>query len=269
MGSRFILAAVVVFLIVLTIFTFWALSPITGMQQEQQEPGGQQDQPGEQEDGGGFSIPIIIQGSVTIEDQPDSQQRINEARDEAYRLANFRFQVGTFALIAIAAFLSLGAFLNTKKEAKTAEEQLALARRPKLIVRNIVIPKLVDMVEMYVKPTPKKTPAHLLTINYFTVSNIGGSEATITTINCALYSTDFKRLPMRRPYDERSYEGEYAHHFRPGQSIKIPINKRALVGDDYWGKPAHGQEMYFMGMIRYVDQQGIVRETAFCRHWDL
>jgi hypothetical protein len=154
-----------------------------------------------------------------------------------------------------------------KESADAARDSIILTHRPRLIVRRIVLNTGTQI------PTVGVPDAHTWTIGYAIV-NQGGTRATI--LRQAFHFTEFKdEIPFRLDYDMEDLPQPII--VEPGQEIEdfIPIDNRLTTlfrmigtrGDNFSHQAiAH---TYFWGRIQYSDGNGIVRNVAVFRHYNL
>jgi hypothetical protein len=113
--------------------------------------------------------------------------------------------------------------------ARTAASEFALSHRPKLIIRNVVLP-IGNTLE--------------LADGSFAVANIGDLPAEITNAHCEILIA--KDLPMRRPYEEN-----HIGNIPTAAHVVNPFN------------------VYAVGYVRYVDKRHQnPRRTVFARIYD-
>lgn len=97
----------------------------------------------------------------------------------------------------------------------------------------------------------------------FDIVNIGGSAATITDSSW--------KIVVRNP---KLLSTPYYHAGKPvrpaGKVIDLTDSERVTVDDDFVSRTIEGkyQHLVIYGYIRYADQYGARRTTAFGRYWD-
>jgi hypothetical protein len=155
------------------------------------------------------------------------------------------------------------AFAETRKATNLTREALILTQRPKLIVRNIVIPELERM-----KPdTPNELLDYLLRGRFY-VANVGGIMAEIREVHSQLYIVDNAALPMECPYESVAGSAMKNTWISPGTALPILMDQITLTVSDF-AKIVHRlTSVYIMGFVLYSDDLGNVRQTAFCRRFN-
>jgi hypothetical protein len=138
----------------------------------------------------------------------------------------------------------------------TMKRSLTLARRPRIMVRNVVVGDL-DQVLM------KGTPASGTLQCY----NSGGSAASVIGMEVALSILD--KLPMASFHDAAERNNREAVRLPAGvyATMSFPVN----VADSYsLYKDVRQRKagVYVIGSVSYRDEIGIQRETRFCRKYD-
>jgi hypothetical protein len=147
-----------------------------------------------------------------------------------------------------------------KISAETARDEFAISRRPRLIVRHVVLPLEYETVLE----------------GHFDVANIGELPAQIVNAHCEVFMG--KTLPMRRPYDDNLIGNIKADFLtiHPGTEQRFIIPDRVtLDGAEY--KDVHNaieighrikENVYILGYVRYIDKQQRFRRTVFARVFD-
>ena len=205
---------------------------------------------------------------------PKEQQPTDEIFIGAYVLC-----IGTFtdrhgggitalATIIIAAFTVI-LWVTSYRQWSVSNRTLLLQFRPKLIVRNVVVKRLVN--EMPPKPLFQQ---NMPVIGHFYISNIGGTPAMIIEVGCWVECS--KRLPMRRPYEGKDANTvPYLKVLGPSESTPCDFdsvsdkgkvmdsNATMILGGDF------GWALYVMGWVQYTDKSNARHRTAFCRKYDI
>jgi hypothetical protein len=146
------------------------------------------------------------------------------------------------------------------RQTKATEELLRLTHRPKVVVRNIVIPELTKLN----RRTPMNEFTQKLT-GYYTVANTGGIAATINHVIEGTWCE--KGLPMERP--DRKQPGRKVNiALAPGESKEVDFLSITLSERDATALIFGDSSAYFLVRIRYADEKGFVRETSACRKFD-
>jgi hypothetical protein len=154
-----------------------------------------------------------------------------------------------------------------QRAAIVAERTLVLTQRPKLIVRNVVVARLVPASQV---PTFVFLDGHLVTGQLYVV-NVGGSDATIVDMGCWVEWTD-QPLSMDRPYEGKSGNVPIRRTLSPGMSIPVPFQSERPMDESgrhlNTFKLDNAWHLYVLGWIEYKDALGLRRRTAFCRTYN-
>lgn len=144
-------------------------------------------------------------------------------------------------------------------QAETMRQELILTQRPKLRVRNIVMPELRDSHPQEVRPSGE-----------FYIVNIGGAPATITAVGCWVEYLP-TGLPMERPYDYESPNclDPVSRKIQAGQSLLVKFADGRPRWKNSWSifSPIQNRPLYVLGYVEYVDDIGTPRRTSFCREY--
>lgn len=147
-----------------------------------------------------------------------------------------------------------------RTQAETMRQELILAQRPKLRIRNVITKNFPDLFEI-----GKPISGQLYIVN------VGGMPAKITNIGCWVKCLR-GGLPMERPYEGENpnYPNPISTKLLVGQSF--PLNFTGdVMGETYnlflKGSPFY--MLYVMGYVEYVDDIGTFRRTVFCREYRL
>jgi len=169
-----------------------------------------------------------------------------------------------------------------KEQARLMRMQFVLSQRPRLIVRNIVTrePAKVQGGE----PEPF-VPGAFITGQFY-VTNVGGSRAEITQSLCWVRAYFGVNLPMETPYEGSIGNNPVQGILEAGQSAIGVIGSGSqgetsvrLTQEQFKGIfPKNDPELqaigssrwslYVLGWIRYRDDIGLSRTTAFCRRYN-
>lgn len=195
----------------------------------------------------------------------------------------------SWALVIITAFLAVYAYRQwnattdaavaaqiaakaAESSAKATRDSVNLTHRPKVIVRNVVLDQFADglpasaeavmdkihglaaqqMIDMKLETT--------LTGHYH-VANIGGTPADVTEREEYIDFVD--DVPMARPYDVGQAGNPYQCRLLPGESRRVDFSVTSQAPGKLATKAT--QTIWIYGLLRYSDEIGTVRQTAFCR----
>lgn len=152
---------------------------------------------------------------------------------------------------------------ETRKAAEAARESILLTHRPKLVVRNVVIPSL----EVLNRLTSMRDIFDAMDLGrlegYFQLANVGNTEATIERVRDRILIG--LRLPMERQYVDNPTSGL---RLAAGESQSVRFTPLVIPYATQVALMNEVTEVYVMGLITYTDGLGIRRETAFCRKLD-
>ena len=142
--------------------------------------------------------------------------------------------------------------------------------RPKLRVRNVVIP---DLVARFSKSTSLKKQ-HEWACD---VVNIGGTPATLTFFNIhldAMHDPGTEETIYSQPQNQITEKIEIAG----GESRRMSIPYTAFTDQDWARVSSHGKDhglsdatdldAYVVGVLKYKDKVGLERQTSICRKFD-
>jgi hypothetical protein len=156
--------------------------------------------------------------------------------------------------------VALGALCILYAQTKATQETLRLTHRPKIVVRNIVIPELARL--------NRKTAMTQWTQNltgHYTVVNTGGLPATITRLIEGTWCG--KTLPMERP--DRGHSGKtVAMKLSSGESREIDFGNIFLAAEDTVDLIDADTKAFFLVQVEYIDEERIKRRTSACRCFD-
>ncbi|MGA3054195.1 MAG: hypothetical protein ABSD63_08310 [Candidatus Korobacteraceae bacterium] len=166
--------------------------------------------------------------------------------------------------LAILAVIAAGIGLETlwiiKRQTDITEQTLLLTHRPKITIRNIVIPELTKLN----RQSPMNQWSAAL-VGYYTLANVGGFSATIQNVVDGIWAE--KGLPMERPDRGRPERG-IGVILAPGESTEISFN--VVLGADDACRIIDGDfAVYILVQVIYVDNSKVVRKTSACRKFDL
>ena len=281
----------------ITLFAFlasFAYLPQLPTSQEQEQALSEQQETGNPQEGQ-TPIPVVIEGSITVVDQPTATEE--ERYIDQVRRENRLFFAAFFAASA-----ALGAWFANRRQAKAAEEeirilndriseergeavaqlteirreaesaekQLRLTVRPKLVVRNVVL------------------PLHLETLDgTLDVANVGAGVATVIKAHAEIHirpTGDLPDLPNVHDYSQpASVKLPENTQIHPGADRRLSIPSFTLPADDHQafqtirnmqkasGGTAEGnplETIYIVGYVCYTDTSDIRRSTTFCRRYD-
>ena len=163
--------------------------------------------------------------------------------------------------VALVALCFIYRSASAAKEAADATKQaLFLTHRPRVIVRNIVIPELAKLN----RQTPMNQWTQMLS-GYYTLANTGGLPATI---NRAIEGVWIQGgLPMERP-DRDNAGRTLSIRLNPGASKEICLTNIILPEDDAIGLINGVTNAYLLVQVDYVDDNNTIRHTSACRKFD-
>jgi hypothetical protein len=202
---------------------------------------------------------ILVQGPVHFVEEPTTQEEQEYAQAQSKPWWK-RPDWLTVALFGITALFAILAFVASVWQGKSASDMVILTHRPKIIVRNIVIPALASL--------NRKAPMSQWTqdlTGYYTVANTGGLPCTIQTV-CEgnFVGVD---LPMERP--DRNNQGRQINMvLAPGEAKELPFGHVILGEDDACDLIDGKTSNFFIVRVRYTDNGKVVRETSACRRFN-
>lgn len=144
---------------------------------------------------------------------------------------------------------------------KVAQDSIVLTHRPKLVVRNVIVPGL---------PTLNRTtPLHDLEpdlTGQFWVTNAGATRAHLEQATAVPWVST--GLPMERP--DLAYARDLGDRppIEPGTSTTIAFEYPALRPEQAAAIMNRKTKVFLVGSITYRDDVGIRRTTYFCRLFD-
>jgi hypothetical protein len=150
---------------------------------------------------------------------------------------------------------------------RAMNRNIALQFRPRLIVRKVNLNAGTQI------PVVGQPDAHPWTIDY-AIANTGGTPATLTL--SGFHFSEFRdEIPVRLEYDMQPIAalivlaaGE-ERHFSIGIENRLTALFRMIgTRGDHFDHQAIAHT-FFWGCVQYTDDNGILRNTAVCRHYDL
>ena len=212
------------------------------------------------------STPISDGRTLRELGEPNIEQETSDAKKQPQRFWERAFGPDTWSQWALVIFAGVAAgfaymaFAATRRQANATEQMLLLTHRPKIIIRNVVIPELLI--------TNRDTPMNQLTDTfegYYYVANVGGQPATIRrTTEAIMTGPD---LPMERP-DKNLSERSISITLAPGESRKVSLDETTLPTQDVCLLINAEINAYLLLLIEYTDTTGTVRHTSACRKFD-
>ncbi len=179
-------------------------------------------------------------------------------------LQTYNGAVTAIATIFVGIFTFVLAMV-TGRQARLTTEALNVARaelisthRPRIIMRRV-----------FLRPLEIGRPPCV----QYDLANIGGSTARIVQFDYSIWVTGEKLTDVSGQF-ERAESQEDQHTLRAGEALQSNVKgKSDLTPDDIktinrsTGK-AGGAGVIFLGVLAYLDENGIKRRTAFRRHYD-
>jgi len=258
-----------------------------GSPQEPQPNTGQQSAAGEQR--GTDQVPLTVKVLPTPKSQSEIDEDQHRADDHAtnerglttatWTLAGFTLLLAFIATGQIALFFwQLRLIRESLDDARLAADAamieaeatkgiLIVTHRPRLRVRNIVVNR---EPRGRIHPPPQIFAPGYFVSGQFYVSNIGGSEATITESHCeVIWNTT--GLPMERPYEGKDGNMTIGRiRLQPGVSRPGLFLSENVMGSEGTAVQTGSGGMWgfwVMGWIEYIDASNTKRRTAFCRKY--
>jgi hypothetical protein len=188
-------------------------------------------------------------GKIDSNSEQQQPQASGGFLHSAYELAGV---VSGLATVALLIFVGI--------QTKATYDTLQLTHRPKIIVRNIVIPPL--------KFLNRKSPMNKWTqelTGYYAVANVGGLPATICHVVEGIWVE--KGLPMERP--DRDQAGRKVNIIlAPGESKEIDFPMMTIPAEDARALINGEANAFFLIHFDYVDSSKIIRRVSACRRYD-
>jgi hypothetical protein len=187
------------------------------------------------------------------------QERSVEIQDAVALFTERLVYVGVAQVVAslFAFWVSWKAASAAQKSADATRAAVVLAHRPKLVVRNVVVPSLSDG-----NYRGSGTLGGTLW-----VTNTGGTVATDIRFRMVwLIDTE---LPMKNPILSQKTLPK-VKLLNAGRSTAIRLPAQSLNPDDIRKSTTYGsaRSLYLIGIAKFRDQHGELRRTAFCRRFD-
>jgi hypothetical protein len=142
---------------------------------------------------------------------------------------------------------------------KASQGMLALAQRPRLVIRNVEIDSIDSLLI-------KSADVSVSAAGTLQIYNSGGSNARVSGITCRLFC--FDKLPMKAPFEPPLQPSD----------IKLPPGfygtrsfPAGFDADDFITFSAIREKrtgLYIMGELVYSDDLGLTRTKRFCRKFD-
>lgn len=151
-----------------------------------------------------------------------------------------------------------------------AKRMFYSTHRPKLRVRNVVIPELVNRFGEDSHSSEQGMWA-------CDVVNVGGTPATITF--CNVHLTAMNRALIEKPlYSTTENQVEEKIEIAGGEAHRMIIPYTVFTDQDWASIRIHGKDRglsdatdlyaYVVGVLKYKDKIGLERRTAICRKFD-
>jgi hypothetical protein len=174
---------------------------------------------------------------------------------------------------------------TTKEATELTRRSLVLTHRPKIRVRSVVVTQPTRDARFNVRKVGEYPFGSEAVAGKVTIVNRGGQTAVMRGSFCGVYNGGRPEgLPMEPPY-ERTNGGAFEdlpQQLQPGEAVTLEFSGNGpsanQIAAHYAGKRKGGQSAatperdqigtYLLGWIRYADEEGTVRTTAFCRHYD-
>ena len=149
---------------------------------------------------------------------------------------------------------------SVKIQAETMQKELVLTQRPKLRIRDVIIPDLRD-----------RFPKNKIPNGEFYIVNVGGTPAKITNVGCWVEWLS-GGLPMKKPYDGESPNcpNAVSTKLQAGQGFPLKFIDNRHTWERAWDYIFMGSgdmPLYVMGYVEYIDDIGTPRRTTFCRQY--
>jgi hypothetical protein len=182
-------------------------------------------------------------------DRLDNETRSANATEFAADIAAWQafFSLLGIGFVGVTLVFTYQATQAANIAVRDAHRDFLATHRPRLRVRNFVL-----------KPSDYDPAGPWM--GQFYVSNVGGTEAKIVNSHCE--AVRLRDLPMERPYEGRLGNNPIGG-FLPSGSSRPAI----FLAPSDLARNISGGELYLMGWIDYLDDVGIHRRTAFCRHY--
>lgn len=204
---------------------------------------------------GGFGGPAVSSGALC---------RYRESLGLGYSIGVLELFTGLLVVVGIITAVVIGwQSWETRKSAEAARQSIFLTHRPKLVVRNVVVPPLEIMHRQTSMQDLLKADDLGRFEGYFQLANMGNTDATIESISDRILIGD--RLPMERQYTNSNLT---RIRLRAGESQQVRFTPLNAPVETQLAILNARTEVYVMGLITYTDGLGIRRETAFCQRLD-
>lgn len=172
-----------------------------------------------------------------------------------------------------------------KASAEAAHRSVVLTHRPKLRVRSVVVTQPTRGARFNLPKVGEYPFGPEVVAGNVTIVNRGGQIAVMHGSFCGVYNGGRPEgLPMEPPYD-RTNGGPFKNlpqQLQPGEAVTLEFSgsgpSATQLDAHYAGKRVGGQSAtiperdqigtYVLGWIKYADEEGTVRTTAFCRCYD-
>jgi hypothetical protein len=228
---------------------------------------------------GSKDFPIFVEQVAAPKTAEDAskEQKADDDSAAAKRLNNrFTFALvlasGLQAVVAVFQFFLLRRQTTLiNKQATLMERQTGIADRtliatfrPRLLVRSVLLKQNSSAEESGNRDEPWRIK--------FTVSNVGGSQATIVLLVSGGSLIEAGKVPAEPPYAEL-IDMRPQLTLIPGQhqEFTVPVSEeigRSLWEWNKWPSAARASYVFFLGYIRFVDEGKMTRSYGFCRLYD-
>jgi hypothetical protein len=195
-------------------------------------------------------------GALVAELRAMRQQAAEDARSRATQKDPGGPPIwSNWVLIIVAGFAGFVAWMTLRpirQEANATAEMMRVSHRPKIKIRNVVVPGL-----NYEHPPAKLTGS-------LWAHNAGASPAIVARLHAQWM---FDPLPMQNPATlETTAVSEQI--IGVGQIAPVQLPEMELA-DDRWLDLRTGKALYLVGVIKYWnDDKAVMRRTFFCRRYD-
>jgi hypothetical protein len=181
--------------------------------------------------------------------------------------ATFAVTVGLLIVAAIQASTYRNQAKTMRDQASIMHRTLTLTERPRIRVRHVMLDWLYNS-----RSSPFEAGKFIY--GRFEVVNVGGSVARVATWRCHLRlgrEGSPPEWPQSVDPDPESDQFESVRPvLEPGVYAELRFKMRhplpATFAPDLINL-SRGTRLYAIGRITYADQNGVTRETGFCRHW--
>jgi hypothetical protein len=161
-----------------------------------------------------------------------------------------------WVLIIVAAGAGVIGYMTLRPirpEADSTAEMMRVSHRPRIKIRNVVVPQLADMYP----PTELKGKCW--------ITNYGASNAVLARI---FVDWVFDPLPMENPATIETM-GIQEVTIEPGQITPLPLPVRSISDDDHYMISIGKKSINLVGVVKYWNKdKTTMYRTFFCRRYN-